>query len=111
MIVEKTRNSYYDNTDANNDNINLVTISMIWMGYILSLFIFYTMASYFLTMSDAALLNLSLQFSNMWTMIFSIVIQHIFPTPMFYCAVVLIFIGVLIYEKGGKVIDRMMIIA
>ncbi len=91
--------------ELSNENVDFAMIGLVWVGYIVSLFVFYTMASYFLTISDATLLNLSLQFSNMWTMIFSIVIQHIFPTSIFYCAVVVIFIGVLMYEKGLVLIE------
>ncbi len=82
------------------DIIHLGETFIIWVVYIVSLIFFYTAASKFLRVADATLLNLSLQSSNMWTICFSIVVQSIFPTPLFYCAVVIMFAGVWIYEKG-----------
>jgi drug/metabolite transporter (DMT)-like permease len=81
-------------------DVNLSMITTLWIIYTFCLVFFYTSASYFLQIADATLLSLSLQSSNMWTMMFSILVQHIYPVSLFYIAVVLVFVGVWIYEKG-----------
>ena len=69
------------------EEVFFVKILVIWVIYTTCLVFFYTSAGHFLQVSDATLLTLSLQSSNMWTMIFSIAVQHIYPTPWFYGAV------------------------
>ncbi len=80
-------------------DFNLSKIVVLWFVYIFCLVFFYTTASHFLRIADATLLSLSLQSSNMWTMMFSILVQHVYPVSLFYMAVVLVFVGVWVYEK------------
>jgi len=82
------------------EGIDFFKMFFVWTTYMCCLVFFYTSASRFLRIADATLLNLSLQSTNIWTMIYSIVVQCIVPTISFYLAILLIFIGVFIYEKG-----------
>lgn len=54
----------------------------------------------FLSISEAALLNLSLLTADLFSVIFSVFVEHINPNPVFYAALVLIMGGVVVYEIG-----------
>lgn len=54
--------------------------------------------AHFLTISESALLNLSILTSDFWAVAFSIFAQHIFPSPIFWVAVTFTISGVIIYE-------------
>jgi drug/metabolite transporter (DMT)-like permease len=83
------------------DDVNVPAIFFVWTWYILCLFYFYTSASKFLSSGDATFLSLSLQTSNVWTILFSVIVQAIFPTPIFLIATCVIIIGVYLYESGS----------
>jgi solute carrier family 35 protein F1/2 len=55
-------------------------------------------SSHFLVISESAFLNLSILTSDFWAVAFSIVVQHIWPSPLFWVAVTFTFSGVIIYE-------------
>lgn len=73
--------------------------TMVW--YIVSLVFYYIGASYFLTWSDATLLNLSLQTTSLWASVFSVVADGTIPPLVFFLAAVLVTSGVCVYEIGG----------
>lgn len=73
---------------------------MFW--YIPSLVSFYVFATFFLVSSDAALLNLSLQSSNLWAILFSIAAFGESPPLLFCVSVVLVVAGVTVYELLGN---------
>jgi len=54
----------------------------------------------FLTISEAALLNLSLLTADLFSVLFSVFVEHIHPNPVFYAALILIMGGVVVYEIG-----------
>lgn len=58
--------------------------------------------SYFLMESEAALLNLSLLTGDLWAVAFTVIAQQIIPSPMFWVALLLIFLGVFIYELSSS---------
>mmetsp|Transcript_16295 Transcript_16295/g.20631 ORF Transcript_16295/g.20631 Transcript_16295/m.20631 type:complete len:161 (+) Transcript_16295:2-484(+) len=62
----------------------------------------YIGGSYFLSQSEATLLNLSLLTGDLWAIAFSIVFQGLIPPSMFWLALVLIFFGVILYELAGS---------
>lgn len=84
--------------------MNLPAISTIWILYMVAFYIFYVSASKFLVIADATLLSLSLQTSNVWTMMFSIFVQHVYFSPVFFVAASIIICGVWIYEQGIAII-------
>jgi solute carrier family 35 protein F1/2 len=57
-----------------------------------------TSLCHFLLVSEAALLNLSMLTSDLYTAIFSIVIQEIMPRQFFYLGLVMVVSGIFIYE-------------
>lgn len=76
----------------------LVVISI----YVPTLVLYYVLASVFLVSSDATLLNLSLQSSNLWAICFSVLAFHEAPASLFYIALVLVVSGVFVYELRGN---------
>lgn len=66
--------------------------------YITSVLLYYVTEAFFLIASDATLLNLSMQSSNLWAILFSFAVYHILPPLLFYPALVLVVGGVCIYE-------------
>mmetsp|Transcript_3625 Transcript_3625/g.8288 ORF Transcript_3625/g.8288 Transcript_3625/m.8288 type:complete len:380 (+) Transcript_3625:103-1242(+) len=70
--------------------------------YTLSLVSFYVLASLFLEFSDATLLTLSLQSSNIWAILFSIAAFHLVPPIPVCFAGILIAAGVTVYEILGN---------
>jgi drug/metabolite transporter (DMT)-like permease len=56
----------------------------------------------FLTMADAALLQLSLLTSDLYTLLFSVIYLHILPRPLQGVAMLLVVSGIMTYEIGPK---------
>jgi hypothetical protein len=52
--------------------------------------------------SDATLLNLSLQSSNLWAILFSVAAFRESPSLLFYIAVIFVVAGVFVYEILGN---------
>lgn len=55
----------------------------------------------FLRVSEAPMLNLSLLSSDIWAMVFSVFVQHILPSRMYFVAFFAILSGVFCYESGS----------
>jgi len=81
--------------------IILQTLGVIFW-YIISLVAYYVFESLFLTRSDATLLNLSLQTSTLYAVLFSIVAFREIPDIHFYASIVLVVSGVFVYELCGN---------
>jgi solute carrier family 35 protein F1/2 len=62
--------------------------------------------AYFLTISEAALLQMSLLTSDVYTAIFSIIYQGIMPHGLFWVASTLVISGILVYELGPSPIVK-----
>jgi solute carrier family 35 protein F1/2 len=73
---------------------------LVW--YVASVLLYYMTEASFLVKSDATLLNLSLQASNLWVILFSVVAYQDLPPAVFYLAVALVVAGVFVYEAGGS---------
>ena len=78
----------------------MIIICAIW--YISSVVLFYVLATLFLVSSDATLLILSLQASNLWAVLFSFVAFGENPSSLFYFAVTFVAAGVSVYELLGN---------
>jgi solute carrier family 35 protein F1/2 len=79
----------------------MTTLSMlIW--YVPSVVLFYTLATLFLVSSDATLLSLSLQSSNLWAILFSTLAFRESPPLSFCFAAIFVAAGVSIYELLGN---------
>jgi solute carrier family 35 protein F1/2 len=86
----------FDGTDT------WLPVAGILFWYLCSLVSYYISSTLFYVKSDATLLNLSLQCSNIWAVIFSVVAFREFPPTLFYVALVLVVGGVFVYELCGK---------
>jgi len=62
---------------------------------------FYVGVTLFLQVSEAPMLNLSLLSSDIWAMVFSVFVQHILPSRMYFVAFFAILSGVFCYESGS----------
>ena len=60
----------------------------------------YIGSAQFLLVSEAAFLNLSLLTCNAWALMYTIFAGSIYPTPLFYVALVFTLSGVLVYEMA-----------
>jgi drug/metabolite transporter (DMT)-like permease len=69
--------------------------------YVSGVVLYYISATLFLVHGDATLLVLSLQATQFWAILFSVVAEHHPPTPWFFVAVVLVVSGVIQYETRG----------
>jgi len=70
--------------------------------YTVSLVAYYVLESLFLMKSDATLLNLSLQTSNFWAVLFSVVAFRESPGIYFYIATCMVISGAFVYELYGN---------
>jgi solute carrier family 35 protein F1/2 len=73
---------------------------LVW--YVTSVVLYYIAEAHFLVSSDATLLNLSMQTTNLYAIIFSIMAYGEEPFTLFYVAVGLVVAGVFVYEVGGS---------
>ena len=98
-LISSDQPDYYS---GHNDSIhgNPMHIFAIWSSYIAAFYLFYVSASHFLTTADATIMTLSLQTSNIWTMIFSVFAQQFKISPSFFCSAGIIVFGVWLYERG-----------
>ena len=80
----------------------LVEILLVVGWYVICLVYVYVGFSYFLEVADVTLLILSLQTSQLWASLFSIVVQQVAPYPSFYIATAFMVGGVFIYEYEGS---------
>lgn len=60
----------------------------------------------FLYISEATLLNLSLLTTDLWSATFSILVEGIVPSPLFWVALVVVFLGIFLYEMGPSPVSH-----
>jgi len=65
-----------------------------------------TLQAYFLRISEASLMNLSVLTSDLFAVLFSVVFENIVPDPLFYLALVLIYSGIIIYESAPSPMEE-----
>jgi len=78
-----------------------VLATLVW--YVTSVCLYYVTEASFLRQSDATLLNLSMQTSNLYAIAFSVVVYRDLPPGIFYLALTLVVAGVFVYERGIRV--------
>jgi drug/metabolite transporter (DMT)-like permease len=81
-----------------------VTIGVM-VGIVASFYAFYVGLGRFLIVSEAALLNLSLLTADLWAVIFSVIDENQYPTGLFVGSMIIIMLGVLIYESVPSPMD------
>jgi solute carrier family 35 protein F1/2 len=85
------------------DQSSTCSLTMGWWLYFV--FVGVTLASYmgasqFLIISEAAYFSLSLLTGDLWSVVFSIVAEHIVPQPLFFLALIFVLSGVVLYEMA-----------
>ena len=53
-----------------------------------------------MSISEACLLNLSVLSTNLWASVFTLVTDGVFPVISYYVALLLIVVGIVLYEAG-----------
>jgi len=92
-----------DDTVPTDDRVNTATCSRftgigLLFVYVFASYFQYVGVARFLSLSESALLKLSLLTGDLWAVLFSVVAEHIVPPPLFWPALALIISGVFIYE-------------
>ena len=94
------RNALFELFTSDNETVVETVGVILW--YIASLVAYYVFASLFLTKSDATILNLSMQTSNIWAIFFSVVVFREAPDLHFYVSILMVISGVFVYELYGN---------
>ena len=95
----------YERDEVSNlfsDRSTLLPAMGVILIYIPMLVMYYVSATLFMVASDATLLNLSLQSSNLWAILYSVFAFREAPSLLFYLAVFLVVTGVFVYELFGN---------
>ena len=85
-------------SNSNMSTTMVVAVIGLVVAYAIFLSGYYISATLFMVKCDATLLNLSLQASNLWAILFSTVAFQDAPPSQFYFALILVASGVCIYE-------------
>ena len=99
MNVKETYENFDDPFNAPRSCSQGTVLAML-SGYVLSTYLFNNFMSRFLTVSESALLTLSLLTADLYAVIFNVIVEHIPPPLLFYSAVALVFAGVVTYEMA-----------
>jgi solute carrier family 35 protein F1/2 len=94
------------NVVQNHSRQERMDIALVIGWYVISVLLYYMGEAFFLVSSEATLLNLSLQTSNLWAIVFSLLFFHILPPVLFYTALVLVVGGVCIYEATSQSVEK-----
>ncbi|GAX26679.1 solute carrier family 35, member F1/2 [Fistulifera solaris] len=78
------------------------TSTLLLLAYVATNVLGYYGGAHFLRISEATFFNLSFQTGSLWSVVFSIVGQHIYPDPLFYVSLVITVSGVVVYEMANK---------
>ncbi|XP_048127005.1 solute carrier family 35 member F2-like isoform X2 [Rhodamnia argentea] len=73
-----------------------------FVGYVLTVFLFYSFAPSVLKMSGATMFNLSLLTSDMWAVVVRICFYHQQVDWLYYLAFAIVVVGLVIYSKNEK---------
>ena len=76
---------------------------LLYAVFVLGCMLQYLGISYFLRISDAAFLNLSLLTGDAWAVCYSVFAENIYPTDGFYLALLITVSGVVVYEAAPSV--------
>ncbi|CBJ31019.1 conserved unknown protein [Ectocarpus siliculosus] len=74
------------------------SVVLFTFGYALSLSVLYSWTSLFLQAGDAAMFNLSLLTSDVYALLFSVLVEHATPHWLYFVAFVVIFCGLVVYH-------------
>lgn len=91
----------YDGEDPSSlPSCNTSTRALLLLGYVICQSTNLVGQVYFLKVSEAALLNLSLLTSDLWAVMFSIVFSNFRPSLAYYLGAAMILLGIVLYEAG-----------
>lgn len=96
MFFERTDIQAFLQSDACSSQ----TSTLLLLAFVSTNVLGYYGGAIFLQISDATYFDLSFQTGTLWSVIFSIFGQHIFPDPLFYVALIITVSGVVVYEMA-----------
>jgi len=85
---------------SGNDECSQVEMSMLVGTYVMALSMHIVGVAYFVLFSESALLNMSCMTANFWSVGFSVMGTGGAPDPLFYVALLLVTLGIFIYEAA-----------
>jgi solute carrier family 35 protein F1/2 len=89
---------FFGNQESKSETCSQKEARWLLVGYVVSISLIYTGVSHFLQISESTFLNLSFLTGDLWSVLFSVVAEHIVPKPLFFAALVFIVSGVFVYE-------------
>jgi solute carrier family 35, member F1/2 len=92
---------------APNDSCSQATSRILLVAFVIIMVINYLGRAWFLQVSEAAFLNLSLLTGDMWSVLFSVFAEKIAPHAFFYVALTITLSGVFVYEMAPSPIHDM----
>lgn len=106
LLEPETLHLFFFNSSSSSALISCSTsTSFLLLGWnVISLSLYYIGASYFLSLNDAALLDVSLLSTNLYAILFVVFGEKIIPSHpwIFFTAVGLVISGVFVYEAGNQ---------
>jgi xanthosine utilization system XapX-like protein len=100
MTTEEIYETYLDNPFDAPRSCKQETAIWLVIGYAFTTYLLNYCMARFLAKSESALLTLSLLTADLFAVIFSIVAEHYIPPTLFYIGLVLVLIGVIVYEMA-----------
>jgi len=100
MTTQEIYEAYADDPFDGPRSCSRETAMSLVFGYALSTYLFNYCIVRFLSVSESALLTLSLLTADLYSVIFTVVAEHIPPTGLFYVAFVTVIVGVVVYEMA-----------
>lgn len=101
-VEEMDMNAYkeYENPLEAPRTCSQRTANLLFVCYALTGYLFISGMSRFLTVSETALLMISILTSDLWAVLFTVVAEHILPHPLFYVSSLLMVFGIIMYEMS-----------
>ena len=100
MTTQEIYETYSDNPFDAPRSCSRDTALALVFGYAVTTYLFSYCLSRFLSVSESALLTLSLLTADLYSVIFTVVAEHIPPPGLFYLAFLLVLVGVIVYEMA-----------
>ena len=103
ISVEETDKDVYQDYDNILDaprTCSQRNASLLFLGYALTGYLFINGMSRFLTISESALLMISILTADLWAVLFTVFVEHLLPSPLFYVASLLMVLGIVMYEMS-----------
>lgn len=73
---------------------------LLFIGYVVTAYLFINGVTRFLIVSESALLMISTLTADLWSVLFTVIAQHIMPSGLFYLGLGFVILGIVLYEMS-----------